>query len=104
MANNSGVAFSLLFSIYAMKAEDIFRCSIGCEIMLMIKARVRLIYSSNTYSSNANDLFSIYKGWPSSIHTQETGMNVAIERGLTLCSHPQATGQYVVIHRPLVSM
>ena len=28
-----------------MNAEDIFRCSIGCEIMLMIKARIRLIFS-----------------------------------------------------------
>ena len=27
-----------------MDAEDIFRCSIGCEIMLMIKARIRLIF------------------------------------------------------------
>ena len=25
--------------------EDIFRSSIGCEIMLMIKARIRLIFS-----------------------------------------------------------
>ena len=31
-----------------MNAEDIFRCSIGCKIMLMIKARIRLIFSSNT--------------------------------------------------------
>ena len=30
---------------YTMNAEDIFRSSIGCEIMLMIKARVRLIFS-----------------------------------------------------------
>ena len=28
-----------------MNAEDIFRCSIGCEIMLIIKARIRLIFS-----------------------------------------------------------
>ena len=28
-----------------MNAEDIFRCSIGCEIMLMIKARIRLKFS-----------------------------------------------------------
>ena len=27
-----------------MDAEDIFRSSIGCEIMLMIKARIRLIF------------------------------------------------------------
>ena len=33
-----------------MNAEDIFRCSIGCEIMLMIKARIRLIFSRyNSY-------------------------------------------------------
>ena len=31
-----------------MNAEDIFRCSIGCETMLMIKARIRLIFSRNT--------------------------------------------------------
>ena len=31
--------------IYTMNAEDIFRSSIGCEIMLMIKARIRLIFS-----------------------------------------------------------
>ena len=30
---------------YTMKAEDIFRSSIGCEIMLMIKARIRLIFT-----------------------------------------------------------
>ena len=30
---------------YTMNAEDIFRSSIGCEIMLMIKARIRLIFS-----------------------------------------------------------
>ena len=28
-----------------INAEVIFRCSIGCEIMLMIKARIRLIFS-----------------------------------------------------------
>ena len=33
---------------YAMNAEDIFRSSIGCEIMYMIKARIRLIFSSYT--------------------------------------------------------
>ena len=32
-----------------MNAEDIFRCSIGCEIMLMIKARIRLIFSRYTF-------------------------------------------------------
>ena len=31
-----------------MKAEDIFRSSIGCEIMLMIKARIRLFFSRYT--------------------------------------------------------
>ena len=30
---------------YTMNAEDIFRSLIGCEIMLMIKARIRLIFS-----------------------------------------------------------
>ena len=30
---------------YTMDAEDIFRSSIGCEIMLMIKAKIRLIFS-----------------------------------------------------------
>ena len=30
---------------YTMNDEDIFRSSIGCEIMLMIKARIRLIFS-----------------------------------------------------------
>ena len=30
---------------YTMNAEDIFRCSISCEIMLMVKARIRLIFS-----------------------------------------------------------
>ena len=33
---------------YTMKAEDIFRSSIGCEIMLMIKARIRLFFSRYT--------------------------------------------------------
>ena len=33
---------------YTMNAEDIFRSSIGCEIMLMIKARIRLIFSRYT--------------------------------------------------------
>ena len=32
-----------------MNAEDIFRSSIGCEIMLMIKARIRLIFSRYIY-------------------------------------------------------
>ena len=32
-----------------MNAEDIFRSSIGCEIMLMIKARIRLIFSRYNY-------------------------------------------------------
>ena len=27
--------------------NNIFRCSIGCEIMLMIKARIRLIFARN---------------------------------------------------------
>ena len=30
-----------------MNAGDIFRCLIGCEIMFMIKARIRLIFSRN---------------------------------------------------------
>ena len=33
---------------YTMNAEDIFRSSIGCEIMLMIKTRIRLIFSRYT--------------------------------------------------------
>ena len=33
---------------HTMNAENIFRCSIGCEIMLMIKARIRLIFSRNS--------------------------------------------------------
>ena len=38
---------------HTMNAEDIFRCSIGCEIMLMIKARIRLIFSRYiTYLDN----------------------------------------------------
>ena len=39
-----------------MSAEDIFRCSIGCEIMLMIKVRIRLIFSRNTCTDNATDV------------------------------------------------
>ena len=39
---------------YTMNAEDIFRSSIGCEIMLMIKARIRLIFSRYTYLLNNN--------------------------------------------------
>ena len=35
-----------------MNAEDIFRSSIGCENMLMIKARIRLIFSR--YMSRQN--------------------------------------------------
>ena len=31
-----------------MNAEDIFRSSIGCEIMLMIKVRFRLIFTRYT--------------------------------------------------------
>ena len=34
---------------YTMNAEGIFRSSIGCEIMLMIKARIRLIFSMYIY-------------------------------------------------------
>ena len=34
---------------YKMNAEYIFRSSIGCEIMLMIKARIRLIFSRYMY-------------------------------------------------------
>ena len=34
-----------------VNAEDIFRCSVGCEIMLMIKARIRLIFSRYTHRS-----------------------------------------------------
>ena len=37
-----------MVEVYTMKAEDIFRSSIGCEIMLMIKARIRLIFSRYT--------------------------------------------------------
>ena len=33
---------------YTMNTEDIFRSSIGCEIMLIIKARIRLIFSRYT--------------------------------------------------------
>ena len=33
---------------HTMNAEDIFRSSIGCEIMLMIKVRIRLIFSRYT--------------------------------------------------------
>ena len=36
---------------YKMNAEDIFRSSIGCEIMIMIKARIRLIFSRYTVES-----------------------------------------------------
>ena len=43
-----------------MNAEDIFRCSIGCEIMLMINARIRLIFSRYSASSNYDiDMTSI---------------------------------------------
>ena len=35
---------------YTMNAEDIFRSSIGCEIMLMIKAKIRLIFSRYMYA------------------------------------------------------
>ena len=38
-----------------MNAEDIFRSSIGCEIMLMIKARIRLIFSRYTNIRNLRD-------------------------------------------------
>ena len=38
---------------YTMKAEDIFRSSISCEIMLMIKTRIRLIFSR--YNSSITD-------------------------------------------------
>ena len=37
---------------YTMNAEDIFRSPIGCEIMLMIKARIRLIFSRYTPELN----------------------------------------------------
>ena len=40
-----------------MNAEDIFRSSIGCEIMLMIKARIRLIFSRYIYKKNIFALF-----------------------------------------------
>ena len=36
--------------VYTVNAKDTFRCSISCEIMLMIKARVGLIFSSNRKS------------------------------------------------------
>ena len=31
--------------MYTMNAQDIFRSSTGCEIILMIKARIRLIFA-----------------------------------------------------------
>ena len=40
--------------IYTMNAEDIFRSLIGCEIMLMIKARIRLIFSRYNVSYLSN--------------------------------------------------
>ena len=42
-----------------MNAEDIFRCSIGCEIMLMIKARIRLIFSRYTCIISVTVTFDI---------------------------------------------
>ena len=45
-----------------MDAEDIFRCSIGCEIMLMIKARIRLIFLRYTCLSNAPQSFAL-RNW-----------------------------------------
>ena len=41
---------NISISVYMMNAEDIIRCSVGCEIMLMIKARIRLILSSHSLS------------------------------------------------------
>ena len=44
-----------------MNAEDIFRSSIGCEIMFMIKARIRLIFSRYTRNGAHNHLYLISK-------------------------------------------
>ena len=34
---------------YNEHGRYIFRCSVGCELMLMIKARIRLLFSRDTY-------------------------------------------------------
>ena len=51
---------------YTMNAEDIFRSSIGCEIMIMIKARIRLIFSRYSIHDNIANLIlsSQLKAWP----------------------------------------
>ena len=43
-----------------MDAEDIFRSSVGCEIMLMIKARIRLIFSRYNILAKMYSFFSQY--------------------------------------------
>ena len=45
-----------------MNAEDIFRNSIGCEIMLMIKARIRLLFSRYTTTLKCVSLAG--RWWP----------------------------------------
>ena len=48
---------------YTMNAEDIFRSSIGCEIMLIIKARIRLIFSRYNILSHIFEHVYTYSGW-----------------------------------------
>ena len=66
---------------YTLNAKDIFRSSIGCEIMLMIKARIRLIFSRYTLFRQIIIKGNILN--PSKlVRVQRSGMDLILISGL----------------------